>query len=58
MSLAESRRSGRRCSTLSDEDLRTLDKQLEQEIPAAQALHSAVKRERKRRRMQPQREPQ
>lgn len=38
-----------KCSTMSDEELIGLERMLKREIPAAQSLLSAVRRERKRR---------
>lgn len=39
-----------KCTGMSDEELHQIDRQLRKEIPAAQSLHSAVRREQKRRR--------
>lgn len=39
-----------KCTGMGDDELRALDRSLKREIPAAQSLHSAVRRELKRRR--------
>jgi hypothetical protein len=44
-----------KCIAMTDEDLKQLDRELKREIPRAQSLHSAVRREQKRRRQKARR---